>query len=206
MTIRTTAAILALALTVPLESALACPKPGSQQTTATDAQSLRLADAGQSGHAGHGHHHAETGVEVAGAWTRATPPGAKVAGGFLKITNTGSEPDRLVGGSFELSERIEIHTMSVENGVMRMAELKDGLEIAPGATVELKPGGYHIMFMGLTGAPKEGATVKGSLKFEKAGDVAVEFAVAPIGAKSMTETGGDASAGGHGAGHHMNHH
>lgn len=136
-------------------------------------------------------------IEISRPWTRATPPGAKVAGGFLTLKNTGKDADRLIGGTFALSKRVEIHEMKVEDGIMRMKELADGLEIAPGASVELKPGSYHVMFMGLTGSPKVGTPVSGTLKFAKGGEVAVDFAVAPIGAKSI---GGEAGkADGHGA-------
>lgn len=123
-------------------------------------------------------------------WSRATPGGAKVAGGYLRITNHGSAADRLVGGSSTVAERFEIHEMSVTDGVMRMRPLKDGLEIAPGATVELKPGGYHVMFLDLNRPLKEGETVKGTLVFEKAGTVEIEYGVAPIGASSQGSHGG----------------
>ena len=114
-------------------------------------------------------------------WTRATPKSATVAGGYVKITNTGSTPDRLTGGSAEVSRKFEVHEMSMEGGVMKMRELKDGLEIPPGATVELKPGSYHIMMMNLSRPLAKGDKVKGSLTFEKAGKVDVEFAVEALG-------------------------
>ena len=117
-------------------------------------------------------------------WTRATPAGAKVAGGYVTITNTGKEPDRLVGGSFPLAGRFEVHEMAVTNGVMTMRELGQGLEIAPGQKVELKPGGLHVMFMDLKTQVKEGQPIKGTLVFEKAGTVEVEYRVAPIGARA----------------------
>src|SRR5436189_497708 len=82
-------------------------------------------------------------------WTRATPKNAPVAGGYLKITNTGTTPDRLVGGSTNVSKRLELHEMKMDGGVMKMREVRDGLELPPGATVELKPGSYHIMMMDL---------------------------------------------------------
>src|SRR3954465_4276029 len=82
-------------------------------------------------------------------WSRATPKNAPVAGGYLKITNTGTTPDRLVGGSSEVAKGFQIHQMKMDGGVMTMRELKDGLEIPPGATVELKPSSYHIMMMDL---------------------------------------------------------
>ena len=74
--------------------------------------------------------------------------------------------------------------MSMTDGVMRMRKLEKGLEIKPGQTVELKPGGYHIMFMGLREGLKQGQPIKGTLVFEKAGTVEVEYLVAPIGAQS----------------------
>jgi periplasmic copper chaperone A len=117
-------------------------------------------------------------------WTRATPTGAKVAGAYMTITNTGTTPDRLVGGTFPLADRFEVHEMATTNGVMTMRELAKGLEIAPGQKVELKPGGLHLMFMDLKGQLREGQPIKGTLVFEKAGTVEVEYRVAPIGARA----------------------
>jgi periplasmic copper chaperone A len=120
-------------------------------------------------------------LQISQPWTRATPKGAQVAGGYLKITNTGTTPDRLTGGSAEVAKRFEIHQMSMDGGVMKMREVKDGVAIAPGATVELKPGGFHIMMVTLSKPLTKGEKVKGSLTFEKAGKVDVEFAVEGIG-------------------------
>ena len=120
-------------------------------------------------------------------WTRATPKGAPVAGGYLKITNTGTSPDRLVGGSLAAAKRFEIHEMRIESGVMRMRELTSGLEIAPGATVELKPGSYHVMMMGLSKQFAKGEKIKGSLTFEKGGKIEVEFAVEDAGGPAAKE-------------------
>jgi copper(I)-binding protein len=117
-------------------------------------------------------------------WARATPAGAKVAGGYLKITNKGQQPDRLVGGSLPVAAAVEVHEMKMADGVMKMRRLEKGLEIKPGQTVELKPGSYHLMFMGLREGLKDKQTIKGTLVFEKAGSVEVEYRVAPIGAKS----------------------
>jgi copper(I)-binding protein len=116
-------------------------------------------------------------------WVRATPAGARVAGGYLKITNTGPQPDRLIGGSLPVAAEVEVHEMTMSDGIMRMRKL-DGLEIKPGQSVELKPGGYHLMFTGLREGLKEKQTVKGTLLFERAGSVEVEYRVAPIGAQS----------------------
>lgn len=121
---------------------------------------------------------------IEGPWARATPGGARVGGGYLKITNTGTEPDRLIGGSLPIAGAVEVHEMAMSGDVMKMRHLEHGLEIKPGQTVELKPGGNHLMFMNLTGGLKAGETVKGTLKFEKAGTVEIEFKIAPIGAQS----------------------
>ncbi|MCB1520391.1 MAG: copper chaperone PCu(A)C [Hyphomicrobiaceae bacterium] len=121
---------------------------------------------------------------ISNPWTRVTPPGAKVAGGFLTITNNGKEADRLIGGSAVISHRLEVHEMSMEGGIMKMQEVAGGLEIKPGATVVLKPGSYHVMFLDLKASPVEGTPITGTLKFEKAGEVTIAYDVAPLGAKS----------------------
>ncbi len=115
-------------------------------------------------------------------WLRATPNGAKVAGGYVRITNRGRAPDTLTGATVPFAKSSDIHSMSMEGGVMKMAPVTNGLTIKPGETVELKPGGYHLMFEDLTGAPKAGETVAGTLTFQRAGAVPVTFTVAPIGA------------------------
>lgn len=112
-------------------------------------------------------------------WSRETPVGARVAGGFFRITNKGTISDRLVGGSFSRAGRLEVHEMAVVGGVMRMRELGQGLEIKPGQTVELKPGSFHVMFMDLKEGLKAGETVKGSLVFANAGSIEVNYTVAP---------------------------
>lgn len=121
---------------------------------------------------------------VASPWTRATPGGAKIAGGYLKVTNNGKSPDRLVSATSVGADRVEIHEMSMTDGVMKMRPLADGLTIKPGETVELKPGGFHIMFMDIKQPLKQGDTLKASLKFEKAGTLDVSFNVSAMGATS----------------------
>jgi copper(I)-binding protein len=120
-------------------------------------------------------------LQIQHPWSRATPKGATVAGGYMKIVNTGSTPDRLVGGSTEAAPKFEIHEMSMQGGVMKMRMLPKGLEIKPGQTVELKPGGYHLMFVGISAPLQQGKPVKGTLEFEKAGKIEVEYAVEAIG-------------------------
>jgi copper(I)-binding protein len=120
-------------------------------------------------------------------WSRATPKGAQVATGYLLVKNTGRDPDRFVGGSCDFAGRLEIHEMSVKNGVMTMRPVPKGLEIKPGASIELKPGSFHIMFTQLKHPLKRGDVVKATLTFEKAGDVPVDFVVEDFGAKSGGE-------------------
>lgn len=127
-------------------------------------------------------------LRIAHPWSRATPNGAKVAGGYLSVTNTGTEPDTLTGASLDAAGRAEVHLMSMEGNVMRMAPVAGGLVIRPGETITLKPGGYHLMFQDLKGALKQGEMAKGSLIFEKAGTVPVEFEVEGIAAKAPSET------------------
>ena len=134
-------------------------------------------------------------LKIEQPWSRATPRGAPVAGGYLKITNTGEASDRLLSGETTIAARFSVHEMAMEAGVMKMRPLAGGLEIKPGATVELKPGGYHVIFEELKGGLSEGQKFKAVLTFEKAGKVQVEFAVGGMGATAP----GAASAGG---GHH----
>ena len=121
-------------------------------------------------------------LKIEQPWARATPGGAKVGGGYLTITNAGTTPDRLLGGSLPQAGRFEVHEMKMQGGMMQMREVKGGLEIRPGQKVELKPGSYHIMFMDLHAPFKQGDKLKGQLRFEKAGTVDVEFKVEGIGA------------------------
>jgi copper(I)-binding protein len=116
-------------------------------------------------------------------WLRATPPGAKVAAGYLRVVNDGAEPDRLVGASIAGAGTATVHAMTMNDGVMRMRALPDGVAIAPGQSVALEPSGLHLMFENLTRAFKPGERVEGNLVFAKAGTVPVVFAVGDIGGK-----------------------
>ena len=120
-------------------------------------------------------------LSIGHPWSRATPPGADVGAGYLTIANAGAEPDRLVAATAAGAGRVQIHTMREEGGVMTMRALPDGLEIPAGATVELAPGGTHLMLMDLAGPLKEGERIPATLRFEKAGTLDVEFAVGPLG-------------------------
>jgi copper(I)-binding protein len=122
-------------------------------------------------------------------WSRATPAGAQVASGYLTIANKGTTPDRLLGGSSDAAAKVDVHEMASNGGVMTMRAVEGGLALAPGATVTLAPGGYHLMLTDIRKSLKQGDSVPITLKFEKAGEVTVTFNVMGIGAK-----GPDASA------------
>jgi periplasmic copper chaperone A len=122
-------------------------------------------------------------LHIAEPWMRATPKGAKVAGGYLSIMNMGTEPDRLLSVSSVIAGQVEIHQMTMANGVMTMRPVDAPLEIKPSETLELKPGGYHVMFMQLKQGVREGEKVKATLVFEKAGRIDIEFVVGGLAAK-----------------------
>jgi periplasmic copper chaperone A len=125
-------------------------------------------------------------LEIADPWARATPPSAPAGGGFLKITNTGTTPDRLVSASSPGADIVQVHEMKMDGNVMRMREVEKGLEIPAGGSVTLAPGGYHLMMMGLKAPFKQGASVPVTLVFEKAGKIDVELAVEAMGASHAT--------------------
>ncbi len=109
-------------------------------------------------------------------WANPTPKGADVGAGYLAIDNAGKSADRLIAATAENAARVEIHEMSMADGVMKMRELPTGLEIPAGGEVELKPGSYHLMLLGLKQPIVAGVRFKGTLTFEHAGKTEVEFA------------------------------
>ncbi|HWA18245.1 MAG TPA: copper chaperone PCu(A)C [Devosia sp.] len=116
-------------------------------------------------------------VTVSGAYLRATPPGAKAAGAYLTLTNTGTESDTLLGATSEAAAEIAVHSMSMNNGVMEMAPVEGGLPIPPGGSVALEPKGFHLMLTGMDQPFVEGACVQMVLHFEKSGDLPIELNV-----------------------------
>ena len=124
------------------------------------------------------------------AWTRATPGGAKIGGGYLTIENKGTARDRLIGGSADVAGKIEVHEMATNNGVMTMRPLEKGLSIEPGKTVKLAPGGYHLMMFDLKSPLKQGERLPVTLEFEKAGNVQVTLDVAGVGAQAPANDAG----------------
>ena len=116
-------------------------------------------------------------LKIGHPWTRPTPPSAATAAGFLTVTNTGSAPDRFLGGESPEAAAVEIHQMSMTNQIMRMRKIEGGLVIAPGATLTLSPDGYHLMMIGPKHPFKLGDRIPATLRFAHAGEVKVEFVV-----------------------------
>ena len=110
-------------------------------------------------------------------YTFATMPGAPVAGGYVVIENKGDQADRLIGVKSEIAARVEIHEMAMEGDVMKMREIAGDLEIPANGSVELMPGGYHILFMGLNKEITTSDLIDVTLTFEKAGEVEIVFIV-----------------------------
>ena len=122
-------------------------------------------------------------IEISTPWSRATPKGAQTAIGYMTIKNNGTTPDRLIGGSIDVADHFQLHAMTMENGIAKMRELSD-IEIKPGQTIEFKPGGSHVMFVNLKRPLSKGEHINGTLVFEHAGKVKIEYSVEGIGAQT----------------------
>jgi copper(I)-binding protein len=163
------AAALLVAITGPaLAQADAAPAHDAHDMTAMTADPLAPVSIGD--------------IEITTAFARATLPNAPVAGGYLTITTTGTTADRLVAAASPAAGKVELHEMSMQGDVMKMAPLPDGVEVPAGETVTLSPCGRHIMFMQLKHPFVEGETVPVTLTFDKAGSVEVELSVGGVGA------------------------
>ena len=126
-------------------------------------------------------------IAVTGAYSRATLPQAKSAGGFMVITNSGSEPDRLIGATTENAQLSQVHEMRMDGDIMKMGEVEGGLEIPAGGSVTLESGGFHIMMMGLVQPLKVDECLALTLTFEKAGDLPVELNIGGTDADAAAE-------------------
>jgi len=122
-------------------------------------------------------------VVVENPWARETPKGATIGGGYLAVKNNGAAPDRLLRGSVSVAKGLQIHSTTIDNGVAKMREVTDGVEIKPGETVKFEPGSSHFMFVNLAQPLRAGETVRGTLTFEHAGTIEIEYAVLGMGAK-----------------------
>jgi periplasmic copper chaperone A len=119
-------------------------------------------------------------VNIESAWARATPPGAKIAAGYLTVRNAGGA-DRLVSASSPAAEKVQTHVTIKDGDVSRMREVK-GYDVPAKGTLELTPGGSHLMLVNIKAPLKEGDKVPLVLRFEKAGEVKTELAVRSLGA------------------------
>lgn len=119
-------------------------------------------------------------LKIVRPWTHATPTGATTGVAYMSLTNTGSVPIRLTGASTPAAQRVEIHMMSVEGGVMRM-RLVPGFDIAPGATVELEPGGMHLMLVGLNRQLHQEDAIPLTLAFGNGATISIDLHVEAIG-------------------------
>ena len=132
-------------------------------------------------------------IHISQPWSRATPKGAASGAGYMTLTNNGTTPDRVNCVSSDVSAQCQIHTMTMEDGVMKMRPVEGGLEIKPGETITLKPGGFHMMLLDLKHPLEQGQNVKATLKFDHAGTVDVEYPIVAIGAPApgaAAESGG----------------
>jgi hypothetical protein len=131
-------------------------------------------------------------LDITQPWARATPKGASTGAAYMTVTNTGSTAARLSCASTAAAATCQIHEMAMNDGVMRMRPVAGGLEINPGQTVTLKPGGYHIMLEGLKDPLKAGEKVDATLTLSDGASVKVEFPIAAIGAPAPgAAAGGD---------------
>ena len=120
-------------------------------------------------------------VEIERPWIRATAPGAKIAAGYLTVRNKSSAPDRLVGGASPVAARVETHVHIKDGDILRMREVT-GYDVPANGTLELKPGGAHLMFVELKQPLKEGDSVPVTLRFERAGEIKASFTVGRLAA------------------------
>lgn len=131
-------------------------------------------------------------ITVEGAWTRATAPSAPNGGAFMTIHNKGTQPDRLVAASTPAAARTELHTHTMVDGVMKMRPVEGGIPVPASGDAILKPGGLHVMMMGLKAPLAMGKSVPVTLTFEHAGSVTIDVPIMKAGARmpSMDQMGG----------------
>jgi copper(I)-binding protein len=121
-------------------------------------------------------------ITVSAAWARETAPAQQAGGGFMTINNAGNRPDRLLSATSDAADKVEIHTVSMDGGVMRMRPVAGGIATPARGKVELRPGSFHVMFLGLKAPLRRGESVPVTLRFARAGTITARLAVLPIGA------------------------
>lgn len=120
-------------------------------------------------------------IIVSNPWARASAGSAKNGAAYMELVNNGHMADKLVAAESNVAKRTELHTHTMKAGVMSMGPVK-AIEVSPGEPSVLRPGGLHIMMMGLKAPLKMGDTFPITLVFEKAGKITVQFKVAGPGA------------------------
>lgn len=133
-------------------------------------------------------------ISIHDAWARASLGAAPNSAAYMVLETAGEQPDRLVGASSPVAERVELHAHMMDGDIARMRPV-DAIEVAPGGATVLQPGGVHLMLVGLKQTLAAGETLPLTLRFEHAGEVTLDVAVRPIGA--------GAGRGGHGGMHHQ---
>ena len=128
-------------------------------------------------------------IQVEKPWARATPGGATTGAVYMTLDNKSNAEDRLIGASSDVAGTVQIHEMKVVDGTMKMREVAGGLAIPAGGAVVLKPGGYHVMLIGLKKPLKAGDSFPLTLQFQKAGSVSVTVPVQAIGASEAPMPG-----------------
>ena len=140
-------------------------------------------------------------IHISAPWSRATATAASAGAAYMTITNKGDKPDRVNCVASDVSKTCQIHSMTMDNGMMQMRPVEGGLEIKPGETVKLQPSGFHIMLMDLAHPLKQGDKLTLTLKFDNAGTVKVDYPIAAIGAPAPgAEAGGGMKMQGPGGG------
>lgn len=119
-------------------------------------------------------------VRIETPWLRETPPAARTGAGYALIRNAGTSEDRLLDARSAVAERVEVHSMTMDGGIMRMRPVTGGLAIPAGGAVALRSGGYHLMLTGLKRPLRRGDVVEIRLRFARAGELPVRFRVEPI--------------------------
>jgi periplasmic copper chaperone A len=128
------------------------------------------------------HNHEKGDIQIRHPWARATPPGAKVGAGYLEIRNKGSQPDRLLSASTSVAKRVEMHVTEHAADVAKMRQLR-AFEIPARERLTLSPGGTHLMLVDIARPLKKGERISMTLRFERAGEMEVQFEVQEMGAK-----------------------
>jgi copper(I)-binding protein len=128
-------------------------------------------------------------IEIEDLWVRATAPGQPNGGGYMEIENHGKAADELLAVKSDVAQTVEIHETRDANGMSTMRKVDAPLTIPPGGEVKFAPGGYHVMFVKLKQAFKEGTEIPATLTFRQAGEVPVVFKVKPLTYKPQGMSG-----------------